>query len=71
MINLIIVSLIYFEPPIVHPQEEWDMQFYDISFWLIVWLHEWNNINWMYKSSWRWTLGGSKQVEDSVIKLKL
>jgi len=36
----------------------------------LIWIHERNTINCMYKFSWVWTFGCSKNVEDTVIKLK-
>ena len=58
-----------FEHPSVHPQEDLYMQFCGIS--LILILITLIPQTCMYKSSWGWTFGCSKHVEDTIIKLKL
>jgi len=62
-----------FEHPSVHLQEVLYMQFYDISFMHPEFLYGCVKeipYNCMYNCSWGWTLGCSKHVEDTIIKLK-
>jgi len=58
------VSSTCFERPSVHPQEDLYIQFYGISFMRpYKQSGRWHNV---LDTSWGWTLGYSKHVEDTI-----